>query len=166
MNQFVKKPVVVTAIMYEGDISKLPSEFAAAVTPARLGNSCYINTLEGTMEVAVGDWIIKGIEGEFYPCKPSIFAKTYTPEGRYAKLVGDFASLMQEEMELNEPTKGNTWLTDEVEWLLARLVEEVRELTEAVTYDVGVKYVNSEAADIANFAMMIADNYRNNKRSE
>ena len=36
-----------------------------------------ISTLEGDMEVSPGDWIIKGVVGEFYPCKPDIFEKTY-----------------------------------------------------------------------------------------
>lgn len=36
-----------------------------------------IDTLEGEMEASVGDWIIKGVMGEFYPCKPDIFALTY-----------------------------------------------------------------------------------------
>ena len=38
-----------------------------------------IETLEGTMVVNFGDWVIKGVEGEIYPCKPSIFEKTYEP---------------------------------------------------------------------------------------
>ena len=38
-----------------------------------------IKTLEGTMEASPGDWIIKGVKGEFYPCKPDIFAATYEP---------------------------------------------------------------------------------------
>lgn len=37
----------------------------------------YIETLEGTMKASVGDYIIKGVNGEFYPCKPDIFEKTY-----------------------------------------------------------------------------------------
>lgn len=40
-------------------------------------NSYYISTLEGDMVVTDGDYIIKGINGEFYPCKPDIFEKTY-----------------------------------------------------------------------------------------
>ena len=36
-----------------------------------------IETLEGTMKASVGDYIIKGVNGEFYPCKPDIFEKTY-----------------------------------------------------------------------------------------
>lgn len=41
------------------------------------GYSIFISTLEGTMEATPGDWIIKGVEGEFYPCKPEIFKKSY-----------------------------------------------------------------------------------------
>ena len=38
-----------------------------------------IDTLEGTMKASPGDWIITGVNGERYPCKPDIFAKTYEP---------------------------------------------------------------------------------------
>ena len=38
-----------------------------------------IPTLEGTMRADVGDWIIRGVQGEFYPCKPEIFKETYEP---------------------------------------------------------------------------------------
>jgi hypothetical protein len=38
-----------------------------------------IHTLEGEMRANMGDWIIRGVNGEFYPCKPDIFAKTYEP---------------------------------------------------------------------------------------
>lgn len=37
----------------------------------------WIDTLEGKMTASTGDWVIKGVEGEFYPCKPEIFTKTY-----------------------------------------------------------------------------------------
>ena len=40
-----------------------------------------IKTLEGVMTVSPSDWIIRGVKGEFYPCKPAIFAATYEPEG-------------------------------------------------------------------------------------
>ena len=38
-----------------------------------------IPTLEGTMRAEIGDWIIRGVKGEFYPCKPDIFEATYEP---------------------------------------------------------------------------------------
>ena len=40
---------------------------------------CMIKTLEGNMKAVEGDWIIRGIKGEYYPCKPDIFAATYEP---------------------------------------------------------------------------------------
>lgn len=49
------------------------SETITVIKPERLE----IETLEGTMTADVGDWIIKGVNGEFYPCKPDIFEKTY-----------------------------------------------------------------------------------------
>lgn len=39
-----------------------------------------VAAVEGTMQATPGDWIIKGVEGEFYPCKPGIFEATYEPE--------------------------------------------------------------------------------------
>lgn len=59
MMKFRKKPVVVDA------------EPCQVVT--------FIQTLEGTMRAEVGDWIITGVKGERYPCKPDIFAATYEP---------------------------------------------------------------------------------------
>lgn len=43
----------------------------------RLGNTIDIKTPEGTMCADPGDWVIRGVKGEFYPCKPDIFAETY-----------------------------------------------------------------------------------------
>ncbi len=43
------------------------------------GETMSMHTLEGTMHARPGDWIIRGVKGEFYPCKPDIFAATYEP---------------------------------------------------------------------------------------
>ena len=40
-------------------------------------NFIEIETLEGTMTARLGDWVIRGVQGEFYPCKPDVFAETY-----------------------------------------------------------------------------------------
>lgn len=45
------------------------------------GTVIYIQTLEGEMRADVGDWIIRGVKGEFYPCKPDIFEATYEKVG-------------------------------------------------------------------------------------
>lgn len=83
--KFRKKPVVIEAIKWEGqqswsELQKLAvdtSTFGLFMEQDGSNNTLAINTLEGRMKVNVGDWIIKGIAGEFYPCKPDIFEKTY-----------------------------------------------------------------------------------------
>ena len=94
--RFRKKPVEVEAVEWTGrnlvEIGQFVGEGivvdAVEVGPPRLA----IVTLEGEMFAAVGDWIIKGVEGEFYPCKPSVFAATY--EHAAAAPVGDTPDLI------------------------------------------------------------------------
>jgi hypothetical protein len=50
---------------------------AAGVTIDPSDGLMVIRTLEGDMKVSLGDWVIRGVQGEFYPCKPDIFAATY-----------------------------------------------------------------------------------------
>ncbi len=92
--QFRKRPVVVEAIQWTGrnqtavtdfcsDLVRLNSsgtmhlgfEGRSVVEPQN--NKVLIRTLEGVMEASAGDWIIRGVKGEYYPCKPDIFAATY-----------------------------------------------------------------------------------------
>lgn len=55
---------------------------------SHVGGGISISTLEGTMFAEPGDWIIKGVAGEFYPCKPDIFQRTYETEPSPADLPG------------------------------------------------------------------------------
>ena len=76
--KFRKKPVVIEAIQYNGENLEEIEKFA----PISIMNNhpCFkffVKTLEGIMYVTEGDYIIKGIKGEFYPCKPDIFELTY-----------------------------------------------------------------------------------------
>ena len=77
--KYRKKPVVIEAVQFDGTDEScdwlLPQLRDGSIS--RSFNKLYIKTLEGTMTADVGDWIIKGVNGEFYPCKPDIFAKTY-----------------------------------------------------------------------------------------
>ncbi|MDL5048679.1 hypothetical protein QQ054_21945 [Oscillatoria amoena NRMC-F 0135] len=76
--KYRKKPVVIEAIRYFGGNSKEIKKFVGTKweeTVTEVG----IQTLEGFMRVTIGDWIIKGVKGEFYPCKPDIFEATYEP---------------------------------------------------------------------------------------
>ena len=83
MATFRKKPVEVEAfqVPVEGIECLVPLWFISAVMNKTVvidpAGGAFITTLEGTMRADVGDWIIRGIKGELYPCKPDIFAATY-----------------------------------------------------------------------------------------
>lgn len=98
MKQYRKKPVVIEAIQYKetnrtqrlhgvsietnayeiADFMKQPVRSGCSPNGQPEGETFIeIETLEGTMRASLGDWIIKGVAGEFYPCKPDIFEATY-----------------------------------------------------------------------------------------
>jgi hypothetical protein len=81
-NKYRKKPVVVSAWHFDGSFESARDPIAQGLATWSLrgnGGVVRIQTLEGTMEAAPGDWIIQGVKGELYPCKPDIFAATYDP---------------------------------------------------------------------------------------
>ena len=76
MGMFRKKPVVVEARQYTRD--GLEAERVAEWCGGdQINEGVIIETLEGDHIGQYGDWIIKGVKGEFYPCKPDIFKSTY-----------------------------------------------------------------------------------------
>jgi hypothetical protein len=82
MPKFRKKPVVIEAWQNTGaNVGGQPQWFIAAwnsgVIKAAPGGALIITTLEGDHRADVGDWIIQGVKGELYPCKPDIFERTY-----------------------------------------------------------------------------------------
>src|SRR5437868_14059112 len=97
MPKFRKKPVIIEAEQFVtnnaagdahmhalvewmnqcGHPDSFPRLTDAAPVARHDGTSIYVNTVEGEMRASVGDWIIKGVKGEFYPCKPDIFEATY-----------------------------------------------------------------------------------------
>ena len=86
MEKYRKKPVVIDAAQLTMDNHQAISSIIAASgynvrhatkPPMRAITGIVIETLEGDMTADFGDWIIKGVQGEFYPCKPEIFEKTY-----------------------------------------------------------------------------------------
>lgn len=99
MAKYRKKPVVIEAVQvtnadYNGKtwdgcpFSGLPKWLTEAIDAERIvpgtpGNTDYaewfIETSEGTMKASPGDYIIQGVQGELYPCKPDIFEATYEP---------------------------------------------------------------------------------------
>lgn len=79
MAKYRKRPVVIDAVLWDGNISTLEPlcSFSGTVSQELLSNTLQIQTLEGEMTAQVGDWIIKGVKQELYPCKPDIFEQTY-----------------------------------------------------------------------------------------
>ena len=89
-----KRPVVIKAFKYDGDLMDkdgnyyVPQWAVEAYKNGTLfygcgvgGDELFINTLEGVHYVSVGDYIIRGVAGEMYPCKPDIFEQTYEEAG-------------------------------------------------------------------------------------
>ena len=82
MNKYRKKPVEIEAIQWVSDNIEQVYEMLGVGDNLIINTDedevkHFINTLEGKMEMSWGDYIIKGIKGEFYPCKPDIFELTY-----------------------------------------------------------------------------------------
>jgi hypothetical protein len=89
-----KKPVVIEAVQWYPDVD-LPAPFDQAVIEKRVGHIISkdhradtpfdwwaITTLEGEMRIEPGDWLIRGVKGEFYACRDDIFTMTYEQEPR------------------------------------------------------------------------------------
>ncbi len=87
---FRKQPVVIEAYQWTGEPESAEeiATFMGATeedqlihtpSPEPWQGTLTIPTLEGDMTASVGDWIIRGVQGEFYPCKPDIFRETYEP---------------------------------------------------------------------------------------
>jgi hypothetical protein len=87
--RFRKRPVLIDALQWDGTYSGW-IRIVAAFPDIKVGSCNYnpvldtvhllfIRTLEGSHEVSENDWIVRGVKGEYYPCKPDIFAMTYEP---------------------------------------------------------------------------------------
>jgi len=85
MARYRKRPVVIDAIRYDGPGPSLDDVFAWVRDLSVGEDAMYhtsargfvIRTLEGDMRVEPGDWVIRGVKGEYYPCKSDIFEATY-----------------------------------------------------------------------------------------
>lgn len=91
IKEYRKKPVIIQAVQWTGNNLLEIIQFIGLHESAQKWtweeyekvvetNGLKIFTLEGTMNASIGDYIIKGVQGEFYPCKPDIFEKTYESE--------------------------------------------------------------------------------------
>lgn len=91
MGKYRKKPVVIDAMEWDGTAAGATpiidwvlagggtARYHDHSDPGQMDNGIDIDTLEGTMNASPTDWVIRGVQGEFYPVKPDIFAATYDP---------------------------------------------------------------------------------------
>lgn len=75
--KYRKKPLVIDAVQWTGRNMPQMEEFLGFSPLYDRGGGFTIDTLEGSMRASTRDWVIKGVQGEFYPCKPDIFETTY-----------------------------------------------------------------------------------------
>jgi len=77
-DKFRKKPVEIEAVQFTGNVWAILMFTGGDNAEANEGGTgITIHTIEGDMRVSLNDWVIKGVQGEFYPCKPDIFEATY-----------------------------------------------------------------------------------------
>jgi hypothetical protein len=74
-----KKPVVIEAFRYDGTALCRELLYSWSRGLVDFDGDVFVHTLEGRMVASRGDWVIRGVHGEFYPCKPEIFEATYEP---------------------------------------------------------------------------------------
>lgn len=76
--KYRKKPIVIDAVQWNGKNIEQVLSFTRGIAQYETNhNILAIETLEGVLQASIGDYIIKGVKGEFYPCKPEIFEATY-----------------------------------------------------------------------------------------
>jgi len=107
MTKYIKKPVAIEAVVWTGGNHREMFDFLEEkydssistdgenffISHARVQGGLVIKTLEGEHIASIGDYIIKGIKGEFYPCREDIFKATYYTEQEYAEIKGVEASI-------------------------------------------------------------------------
>lgn len=80
VNKYVKRPVIIEAIEFDGtqESKKEIMDWSEGnVGKSAFTHELFVQTLEGFLKIQNGDFVIKGIKGEFYPCKPDFFHATY-----------------------------------------------------------------------------------------
>ena len=84
MARYRKKPVEIEALQFLDDVDRITelsnfidNQYVRVSYKDPKNPKLLIKTLEGVMEASVGDYVIRGVHGEFYPCKPDIFNETY-----------------------------------------------------------------------------------------
>lgn len=127
MPKFRKKPVVIEARELTHASHAEVAAWCGGKTwsrpPMRAVTGITIPTLEGDMNADYGDWIIRGIKGEFYPCKPDIFAATYEPAADTAEAIFPVVDDVFKRFASGDPGSGLTLDLVESHALIAEIDE-------------------------------------------
>lgn len=96
MKRYVKRPVTIEAVQWNGNNYAEIYEFISD-SSYEMSSECglIIHTLEGDHHARPGDFIIKGIKGEFYPCKPDIFEQTYIEQDQHRDETDKFGEAIE-----------------------------------------------------------------------
>lgn len=101
MNYYRKKLLVIEAIQFKSDgsanVVAIQEFMGKHISPEYESGDTFIliRTLEGIMRADINDWIIKGVKGEFYPCKPDIFQQSYEPASHTPEQEGEAISFAE-----------------------------------------------------------------------
>ncbi|PCE13279.1 hypothetical protein [Enterococcus faecium] len=149
--KYRKKPVIIEAVQFdrskaEKDVAKyypMVTDLASSTTALGVEereDRFFISTLDGSMTVIDGDYIIQGVEGEFYPCKPDIFEKTYDVASQPPQL-NDNQKIVLEWLKLTAPTGKPMqvvfWMINNAAWgHLDGLRDPLMELTDKQQFEV------------------------------
>lgn len=147
IKRYTKKPVTIEALQWTGDnlaevlqftgkhpdFNKWFSSFEDYKNHVESNGFIFkILTLEGSMKAAVGDYIIRGVHGEYYPCKPDIFDKTYEPESSNNAIQAAKVEAVREFVEMLLKGANNTWdgliiHGESVEYMRDQYTQQLRE---------------------------------------
>jgi hypothetical protein len=108
--KYRKKPVIIDAEQFDPDNLEQQVRFEKVLFWQMAGYYYYIKTLEGDMIVNKGDWIITGVKGEAYPCKPDIFDMTYELVNQAGD--GEHAVKDRKMYVIAKDQKGNEWVKE------------------------------------------------------
>ncbi len=152
MPKFRKKPIVIEAIQFDGSPDTAHEIYKLSTRDiSYIGDHLTIRTLEGPMTASVGDWIIKGVAGEVYPCKPDIFEATYEPvddaDRQYDAFRARILKMFEEkdkQLAILEEDKWN--LKDEIRVKDARIAELEATVTELLVISAKERIAKLEEA--------------------
>lgn len=107
IKKYIKKPVEIEAVQWTGDNTKEIKDFVEPIAEyLEDENVIVIPTLEGEMKASINDYIIKGVKGEFYPCKQDIFEDTYYLSNKEPEVLSEVGTIKQLRKDIDDILQG------------------------------------------------------------